>query len=133
MRTGAWSRLRTYTDAWLFAVPAEGGVAGALRGTPVQVPLPGEPQGEALAFTADGTLLSGSETRGGVGRAAPGGPRGGGAARGRPDRGPGGPTSTDLPAEPVPVWRTAAIGAGVVVVILAVLALAMARHAARRR
>ena len=78
--------LRTYTDAWLFAVPAEGGVVGALRGTPVQVPLPGEPQGEALAFTADGTLLSGSETRGGVAgqlRAVPAAA----ALGGRPDPG----------------------------------------------
>ena len=123
--------LRTYTDAWLFAVPAEGGVVGALRGTPVQVPLPGEPQGEALAFTADGALLSGSETRGGVAgqiRAVPAA-----AALVAAPTPVAGPASTDLPADPVPVWRTAAIGAGVVVVILAVLALAMARHAARRR
>jgi len=123
--------LRTYTDAWLFAVPAEGGVVGALRGTPVQVPLPGEPQGEALAFTADGTLLSGSETRGGVAgqiRAVPAA-----AALVAAPVPVAGPVSTDLPADPVPVWRTAAIGAGVLVVILAVLALAMARHAARRR
>ena len=65
------------------------------------------------------------------GRADPGGSRGGGAG-GRADA-DAGPVSTDLPADPVPVWRTAAIGAGVLVVILAVLALAMARHAARRR
>ena len=123
--------LRTYTDAWVFAVPAEGGVVGALRGTPVQVPLPGEPQGEALAFTADGALLSGSETRGGVAgqiRAVPAV-----AALVAAPTPVAGPASTDLPADPVPVWRTAAIGAGVLVVILAVLALAMARHAARRR
>ena len=97
----------------------------------MQVPLPGEPQGEALAFTADGTLLSGSETRGGVAgqiRAVPAA-----AALVVAPTPVAGPASTDLPAGPVPVWRTAAIGAGVVVVILAVLAIAMARHAARRR
>ena len=68
--------LRTYTDAWLFAVPDGGGVADALRGTPVQVPLPGEPQGEAVAFAADGALLSGSEGRGGVAGQVRGGSRG---------------------------------------------------------
>jgi hypothetical protein len=122
--------LRTYTDAWLFAVPAQGGVAGALRGTPVQVPLPDEPQGEALAFTADGALLSGSEARGGVAgqiRAVPAA-----AALVVAPTPVVGPRPADLPTD-VPVWRTAAIGAGVVVATLAVLALAMVRHAARRR
>jgi hypothetical protein len=58
--------LRSYTDAWLYAVPDGGDVAVALAGTPVRVPLSGEPQGEAIAFEADGTLVSGSEARGGV-------------------------------------------------------------------
>ncbi|HEY0637901.1 MAG TPA: hypothetical protein VGD67_09660 [Pseudonocardiaceae bacterium] len=52
--------LRTYTDAYLFAVP-DGDVVTALGSTPVRVPLPGEPQGEAIAFTPDGALLSASE------------------------------------------------------------------------
>lgn len=147
--------LRTYTDAWLFAVPDAAGsaaagsdtagsdtadsddVAAALRGTPVRVPLPDEPQGEALAFTADGTLLSGSEARGGVDgqlRAVPGAAALTGAAAGRePTAEPTAAESPDDAAEPVPAWRTAAIGAGVLVVILAVLALVMARHGARRR
>ncbi|MFC5948375.1 esterase-like activity of phytase family protein, partial [Pseudonocardia lutea] len=67
--------LRTYTDAWLYRVPPSGDLVAALQGTPLQVPLPDEPQGEALAFLADGTLLSGSETRGldrGTLRAVPG-------------------------------------------------------------
>jgi hypothetical protein len=120
--------LRTYTDAWLFPVPDGGGVADALRGTPVQVPLPGEPQGEALAFAADGTLLSGSEARGGVAgqiRVVPGA-----AALVAPtvDASP----PVDPAAEPVSVSRTAAIGAGVLTVILALLAFAMVRHGARR-
>ena len=126
--------LRTYTDAWLFAVPDGGTVADALRTAPVQVPLPDEPQGEALAFTADGTLLSGSEARSGVDgqlRAVPGAAALTGAAAGREPVAE--PTVENDAAEPVPVWRTAAIGAGVLVVILALLALAMARHGARRR
>ena len=130
--------LRTYTDAWLFPVPDGGGVADALRGTPVQVPLPGEPQGEAVAFAADGTLLSGSEGRGGVAGQVRARSRGRHARRraGPALSGPGTERRTrpaEAPAvEPVPVWRTAAIGAGVLVVVLALLAVAMVRHAARR-
>jgi hypothetical protein len=60
---GRVAAVRTYTDAWLY--PVTGGTAedvvAALRRTPVGVPLPGEPQGEAIAFTADGTLLSAGE------------------------------------------------------------------------
>jgi hypothetical protein len=52
--------LRTYTDAYLFPVP-DGDLVAALGRTPIRVPLPDEPQGEAIAFTADGALLSGSE------------------------------------------------------------------------
>ncbi|MGH3941710.1 MAG: hypothetical protein ACRDTG_24390 [Pseudonocardiaceae bacterium] len=52
--------LRTYTDAYLFPAP-DGDIVAALARTPTRVPLPGEPQGEALALTPDGTLLSGSE------------------------------------------------------------------------
>lgn len=62
---GRVAALRTYTDAWLYPVTATGtadGLVAALRGAPVQVPLPGEPQGEAIAFTADGTLLSAGES-----------------------------------------------------------------------
>lgn len=68
---GRVAAVRTYADAWLF--PVAGGsaddVVAALRRTPVDVPLPGEPQGEAIAFTADGTLLSAGE----AGRSASGG------------------------------------------------------------
>lgn len=53
--------LRTYTDAYLFPVPG-GDVVAALGASPTRVPLPGEPQGEALALGPDGTLLSGSES-----------------------------------------------------------------------
>jgi hypothetical protein len=141
--------LRTYTDAWLFAVPDAPGsdapgsdapgpdaVAAALRGTPVRVPLPDEPQGEALAFTTDGTLLSGSESRGGATgqiRAVPGA-AGLVAPSSSPPTPIATPAATPAPAaEAAPAWRTAAIGAAALVAVLGVLAAAMARHAARRR
>jgi hypothetical protein len=52
--------LRTYTDAYLYSAP-DGDVLEGLKRPPVRVPLPNEKQGEAIAFEADGTLLSGSE------------------------------------------------------------------------
>lgn len=54
--------LRTYTDAYLYPL-SDGGIPAALRKSPLRVPLPNEPQGEALAFTPGGTLLSASEGR----------------------------------------------------------------------
>ncbi|MFD1814102.1 hypothetical protein [Rhodococcus gannanensis] len=54
--------LRTYTDAYLYAAP-DGDVVAALTGsTPIRIPLPNEPQGEAIAFTGAGDLLSASES-----------------------------------------------------------------------
>ncbi len=52
--------LRTYTDAYVFPAP-EGDVVAALASPPLRIPLPGEPQGEAVAFAPDGALLSASE------------------------------------------------------------------------
>jgi len=53
----------------------DGDLVAALGRQPVRVPLPDEPQGEAIAFEQDGALLSGSE-RAGAGpqpiRAVPG-------------------------------------------------------------
>ncbi|MEV6911013.1 hypothetical protein [Amycolatopsis sp. NPDC051071] len=60
MADGSVVALRTYTDAYLYAV-TDGDLAGALKREPVRVPLPNEKQGEALAFDPDGTLLSGGE------------------------------------------------------------------------
>ncbi|MEJ2890469.1 hypothetical protein [Actinomycetospora aeridis] len=58
--------LRTYADAWLYLAPGGSATAddvvAALAGMPVRVPLPGEVQGEALAFAPDGTLLATGET-----------------------------------------------------------------------
>jgi hypothetical protein len=60
---GSVIALRTYTDAYLYPVP-DGDILKALSGDPVRIPLPGEPQGEAIAFDPDGTLLSASEGAG---------------------------------------------------------------------
>lgn len=59
-RDGGVLALRTYTDAYLYAVP-DGDIVAALGRAPVRVPLPREPQGEAVALAPDGTLVSGSE------------------------------------------------------------------------
>lgn len=57
---GSVIALRTYTDAYVYAAP-DGDVLAALQRNPVRIPLPGEKQGEAIAFDPDGTLISGSE------------------------------------------------------------------------
>jgi hypothetical protein len=48
--------LRTYTDAYVWPLVGSD-VVGALAGTPVRVPLPDSPQGEAVSFTGDGRQL----------------------------------------------------------------------------
>jgi hypothetical protein len=60
---GRVAAVRTYTDAWLYPVTGATAedVVAALRRSPVDVPLPREPQGEAIAFAPDGTLLSAGE------------------------------------------------------------------------
>ena len=130
--------LRTYTDAWLYPV-RDGDLVAALQQTPVQVPLPDEPQGEAIAFDPGGTLLSGSETRGG----AAGQMR---AVAGATGLAPGGTPTTPRPSDtpvaaddattdaPAPEWLPAAIGAGVVagLLLLATMVLGL-RGALRRR
>lgn len=57
---GSVIALRTYTDAYLFAVK-NGDLVAALGTEPVRVPLPDEAQGEAIAFEPDGSLVSASE------------------------------------------------------------------------
>lgn len=49
--------LRTYADAFEFDVTDDDIVGAITRGRPRTVPLPGEPQGESVAYTADGTAL----------------------------------------------------------------------------
>jgi hypothetical protein len=48
--------LRTYTDAYVWPLSGSD-VVGALAGTPVRVPLPEAPQGEAISFGADDRQL----------------------------------------------------------------------------
>ena len=122
---GSVVALRTYTDAWLYPV-SRGDFVGALTGKPVRVPLPDEPQGEALAFDRDGTLLSGSESRGATGelRAVPGAVA---LAAARPQPGAAS-ASARAPEvdEPTPPWLPAALGAGAVAGVLLMLAGAIA-------
>ncbi|HEU5470307.1 MAG TPA: LPXTG cell wall anchor domain-containing protein [Actinophytocola sp.] len=63
MPDGSAVALRTYTDAYLYAV-SDGDLLAALGKEPVRVPLPNEQQGEAIAFEPDGTLVSASEGTG---------------------------------------------------------------------
>ncbi|MCX2730956.1 hypothetical protein OOZ19_11950 [Saccharopolyspora sp. NFXS83] len=57
---GTMIALRTYTEAYLFHAP-DGDVAAALQRPPAPIRLPPEPQGEAIAWEPDGTLLTTSE------------------------------------------------------------------------
>lgn len=59
-RDGSVVALRTYTDAYLYPAP-DGNIVAALSRQPVRIPLPREPQGEAVALAPDGSLLSGGE------------------------------------------------------------------------
>ncbi|MBN9099427.1 MAG: hypothetical protein J0I49_15135 [Pseudonocardia sp.] len=119
--------LRSYTDAWLYPVPVGGDVVEALAGAPVQVPLGGEPQGEAVAFDADGTLVSGSESRGGV--AGQIREVAGAAAVARD----GTAVAPSTEAPPEPAVNASLIGVAALVGVLVLGAVAMAVHGARRR
>jgi hypothetical protein len=55
-RDGSAVALRTYTDAYVWPLSGSD-VPGALAATPVRVPLPESPQGEAISFTADNRSL----------------------------------------------------------------------------
>ncbi|WP_258342098.1 NHL repeat-containing protein [Saccharopolyspora gregorii] len=59
-RDGTLIALRTYTEAYLFHAP-DGDVPAALRRPPVALRLPSEPQGEAIAWDPDGSLVTSSE------------------------------------------------------------------------
>lgn len=54
---GGLVALRTYTDAYVWAVPPGGSALDALAGEPRVIALPPSPQGEAIAFAADGRSL----------------------------------------------------------------------------
>ncbi|MDI9915307.1 hypothetical protein [Rhodococcus sp. IEGM 1379] len=59
-KDGTVVALRTYTDVYLYLAP-DGDVVKALSTRAIRVPLPNEPQGEAITFNDDGDLISGSE------------------------------------------------------------------------
>ncbi|MFC5063441.1 hypothetical protein [Actinomycetospora atypica] len=139
---GRSAALRTYSDAWVYPVagPTADDLVAALLvtpgpGTPVQVPLPGEPQGEAVALTDGGTLLSAGESPSG---SAPARlrevrvPAGGAPAAVAPSTVTGAPTAAASPGPTDPSGAGIAVAAGAVVVLAAVLgALTWARR--RRR
>lgn len=59
--TGTVAAVRTYTDLYLFRI-GDAGVGAALLESPaVTMPLPAQPQGEAIAFLDNGDLLVASE------------------------------------------------------------------------
>ncbi|TCN58197.1 hypothetical protein EV641_101299 [Rhodococcus sp. SMB37] len=65
---GTVAAVRTYTDVYVFHAP-DSDLAAAIAAGPVfRIPVPDEPQGEAMAFTDAGDLLTGSEAilRGGA-------------------------------------------------------------------
>ena len=65
-RTGGWSRCAATPTPGSTRCPPAVTSWRRCAATPVRVPLPDEPQGEAIAFAPDGTLVSGSEARGGA-------------------------------------------------------------------
>jgi hypothetical protein len=130
--------LRTYTDAWVFPLrggPAEPATADALvealRGSPLPVPLPDEPQGEAVAWDGRGTLHSGSEARGmspAAVRAVPGV-----LAVATATAAPVVEQPAEAPAvQSFPPWLPAAAGAGVLGALLLAGIGAMTLHGRRR-
>ncbi|MGW4522703.1 hypothetical protein [Amycolatopsis sp. NPDC004378] len=113
---GSVVALRTYTDAYLYPVP-DGDVLASLHQTPVRIPLPGEKQGEAIAFDPDGTLLSGSEGVGEPIRAVKGAAASAPAASsaGKPDTASGGVSASDgggVPLLPAAGITVAVVGLG---------------------
>ncbi|WP_239080053.1 esterase-like activity of phytase family protein, partial [Paractinoplanes brasiliensis] len=62
---GTHVALRTYADAFEFPIPDGDVIRGLTSGKPRQIPLPDEPQGEAITYTPDGrALLTVSESSG---------------------------------------------------------------------
>ncbi|MEE2031086.1 hypothetical protein [Rhodococcus chondri] len=59
---GTVAAVRTYTDVYLFHAPDRDIAAALAEGPDLRIPVPDEPQGEAVAFTASGDLLTASET-----------------------------------------------------------------------
>src|SRR5213075_592302 len=111
----------------------DGDLVAALNQPPIRVPLPDEPQGEAVAFEPDGTLLSGSETRGGV-RGEIRGVAGAAALAGESAPVAPLPPAPEVAPDPgPPTWLPAVLGgAAVVGVLLLATAAASLRGRLRR-
>ncbi|WP_277833584.1 SdiA-regulated/phytase-like domain-containing protein [Speluncibacter jeojiensis] len=72
-RDGTVCALRTYTDVYLYSAP-DGDLVRALDRPVLRVPLPDQPQGEAMTFNDAGDLIAGSEADYAVGSEAGDGP-----------------------------------------------------------
>src|SRR5690606_6399673 len=59
---GTVAAVRTYTDVYLFHAPDRDIAAALAAGPDLRIPAPDEPQGEAVAFTSNGDLMTASET-----------------------------------------------------------------------
>jgi len=138
---GRHAVLRTYADAFEYDVPDGDLVRAVTEGTPRVIPLPGEPQGESITYSPDGTaLLTVSEATGhpvvvlrypipgrpvvtpAVPASSPPGPR-------------GSPPSSATVAVPPVAARRDRVPAGALLTggVLLVAAVALAAAAARRR
>lgn len=128
--------LRTYTDAYVWSVPAISSIAQTLTDdAPVRSALPEQPQGEAIALAGDGTMYLYGE---GVGQQIVGlAPTG----EAPPASGTSRPTTVPATPSAEPDARNAAggstgqvIGIGAVAAVaLAVLVLMVIRRPSRRR
>ncbi|RJQ78603.1 hypothetical protein D5S17_12365 [Pseudonocardiaceae bacterium YIM PH 21723] len=107
---GSVVALRTYTDVYLYRV-AGGDLVGALQGKPTRIPLADEPQGEAIAFEPDGTLLAAGEKFGPL-RAIP---QAVAQAPAPPAPAPAGKASGPVGEQRGSFWTVAAVG-GVIAV-----------------
>lgn len=129
--------LRTYTDAWVFPLPAGGpatadALVAALDGAALPVPLPGEAQGEAVAPDGRGALHSGSEARGLTAAAITVVP--GAVSAATVAQAPVVPQPAEVPEyRTYPSWLPAAGGAAALGALLIAGAVAMSLHGRRRR
>jgi hypothetical protein len=138
---GSRVALRTYADAFEFAVTDGDVIAAVTTGTAVTTALPDEPQGESLAYSADGaSLLTVSEASGEqagskpkITRYASGlpAPKPSPAATSRP--GPASPAAVaDAPRPGSSATQFTAAGIGVAgVLVLALLMLGLIRRRSR--
>ncbi|MBM2614340.1 hypothetical protein JIG36_02060 [Actinoplanes sp. LDG1-06] len=143
--------LRTYADAFEFDVE-DGDVIGALTsGTPRQIPLPNEPQGESVTYSADGTsLLTVSEASGdgseepvilgyalpdrpAVARATPSAPSSSAVPPTTSAPAAGAAESPDEDGPPFDYIKVVAGAVGALALILAIVVVALYRRARRSR